>query len=538
MTTRARRLALALVSPLLSILACGDRASNGPPGDGPLGTTGAARSELIAQPELYTGDDLGNKQLVLTFDDGPGPDAVTGNLARWLAARPVPIKATFFVNGACIAPTTLPNNNSCGSPTPNATAVLAEIKAKGHTIGNHTTTHRDLAFEVPNAQRVREMSDTHALILPYLTWDRWFFRAPYGSWESGVLPSVFATISANTEMKKYVGPIYWAIGGTEDATHTPDWRCWQLGYSTRTCGDQYLAEIRAVKKGIVLMHDPYGDTTNHDLDAPTGNTVDMVMYIVGELDKEGGWSFKGLDQVPSIAAALPNCNAACATCAGPGANQCASCAAGKYPASGVCTACTTCPAGKYASTACSPTANTVCTACEASCVTCSGAGPSNCLTCAPGKHVAAGKCVDDACSSCAPGTYIATECSPTADTVCTECAANTFSRAPNARACEPCAAGTFSGPRSAECTTAKGPGQPGTSSGGTSNGGTADAAPPGTPSDASDGSAAGCSVSPLVTTHGGTGGTSLSRTFGGSALLAIFGLLLRRQRRASSETAS
>src|SRR5262249_2673509 len=83
-------------------------------------------ADLIAQEQLYTGDDLGVRELALTFDDGPGPASVTNDLSAYLKNRPGgAIHATFFVNGACIATTTLPNS-SCGTPTPNAAGVMAQ----------------------------------------------------------------------------------------------------------------------------------------------------------------------------------------------------------------------------------------------------------------------------------------------------------------------------------------------------------------------------------------------------------------------------
>ena len=52
---------------------------------------------------LFSGDDLGDKELALTFDDGPGPMDVSGDLAEWLTKRPTPIQTSYFINGACVA---------------------------------------------------------------------------------------------------------------------------------------------------------------------------------------------------------------------------------------------------------------------------------------------------------------------------------------------------------------------------------------------------------------------------------------------------
>jgi peptidoglycan/xylan/chitin deacetylase (PgdA/CDA1 family) len=313
----------------------------------------AVTQELIAPAEGLTGLDLPDKTLILTFDDGPSPLDVAGELATWLHDRPTPIHATFFLNGACIAATTL-TNNSCGTPTPNALDVIAKELAEGHLVGNHTTTHRDMTTIDP-AELVQELTETDADIASYMPWNRMLFRAPYGNWDD----SVYATLSASA-MNKYVGPVYWSIGGgPTDATRAADWECWQNAYTTRQCGDLYLNETHAVGRGIVLMHDRYGDTSNHDLDNGTGNTVDMVKYILPTLEAEG-YTFKATWEDPAIAALLPTCDASCASCSGPSPAECTSCADGSWLGGGVCHACTTCPAGTFASAACTATADTVC----------------------------------------------------------------------------------------------------------------------------------------------------------------------------------
>jgi peptidoglycan/xylan/chitin deacetylase (PgdA/CDA1 family) len=271
---------------------------------------------LIAEEQQYTGMDLGAKELVLTFDDGPGPAAVTGALSTYLKTRPRPIRATFFVNGACIAATTLSPNESCGEATAGANTVLAQLVADGHLVANHTTTHRDLATLQTNLI-LSELEDTDALIKGYVPYGRFFFRAPYGSWSTRVFNSL-----KDTAMNRYVGPIYWSI----DAQ---DWDCWPSGLTTKACGDRYLSEIRRVGKGIVLLHDPYSSAS--------GNTVDLVKYIVPILEGEG-FTFKALEDVPALKALLPKCDASCSACSGPSANDCTACKPGTVLASGACVA--------------------------------------------------------------------------------------------------------------------------------------------------------------------------------------------------------
>jgi hypothetical protein len=97
------------------------------------------------------------------------------------------------------------------------------------------------------------------------------------------------------------------MGNQMSARSAADWDCWSPDGASNppvldveACGDLYLADIRSVTNGIVLMHDPYFI----DNDPMKGGTVDMVQYIVPILKAEG-FSFVRVDEVPAIAAALP-----------------------------------------------------------------------------------------------------------------------------------------------------------------------------------------------------------------------------------------
>jgi peptidoglycan/xylan/chitin deacetylase (PgdA/CDA1 family) len=76
--------------------------------------------------------------IALTFDDGPNP-AVTPRLLHLLARENA--QATFFVIGRWV--------RTCP-------AIVGEICASGHGIGNHTDTHPNLTFLPPRAI-VREL---------------------------------------------------------------------------------------------------------------------------------------------------------------------------------------------------------------------------------------------------------------------------------------------------------------------------------------------------------------------------------------------
>lgn len=450
---------------------------------------GANRAALSAP--LFVGASLPPKTLALTFDDGPG-DFASG-LSTYLKDQG--IRAAFFVNGARVATSTLPNPNGLGL-TNNAPAILKQIVADGHLVANHTVTHRDMVQEVlPQGanQLLRELQETDNDIRDDVPSHHFLFRPPYGSWND----SVYADLK-NTAMNKYVGPIYWDIGGASGnyPNSAADWACWggQLGAAaggaangtgyatTQQCGDAYLNEIASVGHGIVLMHDPYSWGAN--------NTFEMIKYMIPKL-KEQGYSFVRVDEVPTIAAALP-CDAGCRTCAKLDATVCTSCSAGAFLNNGTCSTCAncgagtfqsaactattdtacstcaTCAAGTYVAAACGTTKDTVCSACDATCVTCTGAGPNQCATCAAGSFLSANAC--HACTTCAPGTFQASACSATKDTVCSacdpscvtctgpganqcgSCPVGTFLSANACQACTTCAAGTF---QSKACTPAE-----------------------------------------------------------------------------------
>ena len=93
------------------------------------------------------------------------------------------------------------------------------------------------------------------------------------------------------------------------------------------------------------------------------------------------------------------CNEACGTCTGADSSDCASCTSSETPFlhSGTCVA--ECPSeGTFADTVGSVA---TCVACASSCLSCSGSASIECLTCANDKYMDAGTCVD----GCPDGKY-------------------------------------------------------------------------------------------------------------------------------------
>lgn len=103
----------------------------------------------------------GHRQVALTIDDGPDPEA-TPALLRLLAARGV--RATFFLIGARAA--RYPD-------------VVRAIAAEGHEIGNHTWHHRNAWFLGPEATAREVLGGAEVLAgitgqVPHL------YRPPWG----------------------------------------------------------------------------------------------------------------------------------------------------------------------------------------------------------------------------------------------------------------------------------------------------------------------------------------------------------------------
>lgn len=210
------------------------------------------------------GRDLPDKTIALTFDDGPGERTL--ELAHYLHDRN--IRATFFV---------------VGDNAEQHLDVLQEVKSLGHLIGNHSQHHEDMTRVGDPIAAVRQ---TDATITPYVTGNMFLFRAPYGAWNAHVTDILNAA-----GLTKYVGSVYWDIGGEIVGDYAADWDCWGRGWSVERCGQGYFNEVYDLRRGISLMHDIHNQT------------VDMVKWLIPRLESNG-YKFARLDEVPNIAAQI------------------------------------------------------------------------------------------------------------------------------------------------------------------------------------------------------------------------------------------
>lgn len=113
-----------------------------------------------------------NKEIAVTFDDGPCPDH-TPEVLKVLAKYQV--KATFFCIGKAIE----------ANPE-----LFREIIRKGHSVGNHTYSHSNL-FPFFNQNKMEdELQTTNALIRHFTGEDNVLFRPPFGVTNPGIARAV------------------------------------------------------------------------------------------------------------------------------------------------------------------------------------------------------------------------------------------------------------------------------------------------------------------------------------------------------------
>lgn len=198
----------------------------------------------------------GKKQLLLTFDDGPD-ETWTPKILNILSRYN--IHAAFFMVGLQIEKN-LP--------------LVKQIYEKGHDIGNHTFTHRNVAKNTPE-RTFMELSLTRLLIECITGHSTILFRAPYNadsdpaSMEE-IVPIVLARQQNYLDVGESIDPEDWQVGIKAD--------------------EIFKRVIKGVEQGngnIILLHDAGGDTR--------AETVKALPRIIEYLKKEG-YSFITLSQ--------------------------------------------------------------------------------------------------------------------------------------------------------------------------------------------------------------------------------------------------
>ena len=212
-----------------------------------------------------TGADLSDGQLVLTYDDGPGPNSLS--VAEYLSDQG--IEATFFVVGESFEK--LPD-------------VPGRVRALGHRLGNHTWTHEVGGLTAQLARGgdiVDELMRTAALLSGE---EALAFRPPWGFWNQ----QVAATLNADDILSPgHVGPFNWTID-------CKDWAGWRDGDDPTAVAARYRFEASRAKKGIVLMHDYTADVPEI---AARNRSAELTRALVPMLIADG-FRFVPLAGVP------------------------------------------------------------------------------------------------------------------------------------------------------------------------------------------------------------------------------------------------
>jgi peptidoglycan-N-acetylglucosamine deacetylase len=159
-------------------------------------------------------------QIALTFDDGPNP-AWTPQLLELLAKHRV--HATFFLIG------------KHASDEPYLTRYIAEA---GHTIGNHSWSHPNLAFT--STKRVKEELNRTRQMLEHITGTAVrFFRPPFGARRPDVL---------NAAREMGMTPVMWNV-------MTDDWRERSAAKITERLAERVDVLGRRGVSANVVLHD-------------------------------------------------------------------------------------------------------------------------------------------------------------------------------------------------------------------------------------------------------------------------------------------
>ena len=202
------------------------------PRNGTLGVSRVLAVDAAATPRVGLMNyprtlPLGDREVVLTFDDGPWPPTTPKVLA---ALAQECVHATFFL---------------IGKPASEHPDLVRRIAAEGHTIGHHTWTHRSL-MQIPPGETTEEIdhgisADEMALhgvatIIPTTP----FFRFPG-----------FETTPATLELLQSRGIV---VFGTD--LWASDWIRMTPAHELKLITDR----LKTAGKGIILFHDPKART--------------------------------------------------------------------------------------------------------------------------------------------------------------------------------------------------------------------------------------------------------------------------------------
>ncbi|MBF7093045.1 glycosyltransferase [Flavobacterium sp. ALJ2] len=185
----------------------------------------------VQLPTKYVISKFGNvqKQVVLTFDDGPDP-TYTPQILDILKKEKVP--AVFFIIGL---------QGEGNIP------LLQRIYNEGHEIGNHTFTHPNIAL-VSSERASAEMETTRLLIEAVTGRSTVLFRAPYNADAEPTTEAELRPVALSKIQN------YYTVGESIDPND------WEKGVSADTIYSRTIKQYEAnPDKGIILLHDAGGN---------------------------------------------------------------------------------------------------------------------------------------------------------------------------------------------------------------------------------------------------------------------------------------
>lgn len=183
----------------------------------------------------------GKRQIILTFDDGPHP-SYTPQVLDTLEHHG--IKAIFFV---------------VGQEANRYPELVADIHRRGHLLGNHTHTHRNLTG-LPRADLLSELVTTDTVVAGITGQPPVYFRPPRGNYDIET-----QLILAETGHVMLMWDVCLENGGPRDPQQTVN---------------GLLSRISWRKKVIILMHD--GDPSGRH---SRQTTVESLPILITELKK-------------------------------------------------------------------------------------------------------------------------------------------------------------------------------------------------------------------------------------------------------------
>lgn len=217
-------------------------------------------AEYLSFPRPYAVEKMGgegDKQIVLTFDDGPDP-RYTQPLLDLLKREN--IHATFFVVGRQVVK--------------HPDLVRREL-AEGHLVGNHTFEHAKLQTLTKEGVH-HELNSTQRALESLTQRQTLLFRSPY---DTNSEPSDAATLRPLAEVAAMGYVCVGANVGAED-------------YSFRATADSIVDELSAQIVGhkgpfVVCLHDAGGDRSK---------TIQALTKFIPEI-RQLGYTFVGLDEL-------------------------------------------------------------------------------------------------------------------------------------------------------------------------------------------------------------------------------------------------